>query len=412
VNNTKIPCSLEEFHKNAKTHLSCTVVGIKQLGYTYAPWKKNKKSGEKPEGTKKLFEEGQSLCVQHERIYTSCKVYSFPREGKADKGPRVDESCTIIELGQTLHFMLFDFMYEKKSKGENVFDDSTGDIDPFSIVELVVSPATMEQYEKGYALTINSVRKLPFTLHSYMSPINKQALATTYDALHEKMCGMKEKESMGLRMQLDSTNMGFLCKINKNAFIADHTVEDMFKLVCEDGAVTAGVLSLDVCKKDLLFFTNAGEDEMYARLLLEIASAADCLYFWVYRNEYYTRGDKDLTEFRGVPLVDTDMLLDFVDVNLSGEETCTKLTLPFDMPNFEGASLLINHTPERVDGNDSITAPDFVLCSGNTAVDRAYRLWIGNESKPMMMSLLFRSLGGAGSKRASSRINWNDYLAD
>lgn len=43
ITNTAIPCTLQEYNKNPTAHITLTVVGIKQLGYSCAPWKKNAK---------------------------------------------------------------------------------------------------------------------------------------------------------------------------------------------------------------------------------------------------------------------------------------------------------------------------------------------------------------------------------
>lgn len=397
----------EEFKKNEKTHVTFTIVGIKQLGYVYAPWKKNSKGKGRPEGAKKLFDDAQTYVHGHERVYSSCKVYSFEREGKADKGPRNDGLSSEIAVGQTLHFVLHDYMYEKKSKGENVFLESDSVIEPFSMAEVVVNSTAQENAEKGYGLTIGSVRSLPYTMHSYLNDMNKGLLLSTYDVLREKMVADAAGPCYTIRAVLENNSVGYLAKMAPNSYLVHGQANDMFKLVCDGAPVTTGIQEIDVSKKDLLKFTNAGDNEMYARLLVELAAANDSLYCWVFHNEYYSRMDKDLNEFRGVPLIDTDRLLDFIDVDLESGEDCTKLTLPFEVPNMTSPHLLVYHEPKRVEGEFELSAPDFVLAAANVNLERAYQMYVGCESNPTFMPILFKSTGGAGTKRAAERVNWD-----
>ena len=257
MNNTKVPCTSEEYKKHGKEHLSVTIVGIKQLGFSYAPWKKNNKGG-KPEGTKKLFDEPVTAVHQNDRVFSACKMYSFPREGKADKGPRADDVCSVVEVGQTLHFSLFDFMYEKKSKGENVFDEADGLIEPFNLLEIIVAPAPLDSAEKGYGMTLSCVRKLPYSLYSYLTPVNMQLVVTEYDALRLKMQGQQTDAALSVRMQLESNNVGFLAKLSVNTFVGESTVTDFVKLTSDEGSVSPGIHAIDVKMSDLLRYLNAG----------------------------------------------------------------------------------------------------------------------------------------------------------
>lgn len=147
---------------------------------------------------------------------------------------------------------------------------------------------------------------------------------------------------------------------------------------------------------------------MYARLLVELAAAGNSLYCWVFHNEYYTRVDKDFGEFRGVPLVLTDTLLDFIDVNLESGEDRTVLHFPYEMSEMTNPLWSVVHEPTRFDGGMELTCPDFVLCSSQNNVERGYQMFVGTSETPEFMPILFKSLGGAGTKRVGGRINWNE----
>ena len=342
-------------------------------------------------------------------------MYSFPREGKADKGPRNDELSSTIEVGHTFHFMLHDFMYEKKSKGENVFPDGLTVIEPFHMVELIVGSSAQEQAEKGYGLSVTGIRPLPFSIHSYLNPLGLQMLTKTYDDLREHIIDSvksSDSSSYTIRAVLENNNMGFLAKLNKNSYLTPGSTEDWFKLTCDnDESVLPGIHEIDVSLPDLLRITNAGEDKTYAMLLIELASAADCLYCWVAKNEYNARHDKDRLEFRGVPLVNTDVLLDFVDINQEDGDK-TVLNIPFEVPNMTHAQLTVSHSADRFDGIFIPPCGDFVLSSDGAIIDRGYKLWVGSEANPSFMPLLFKSSGGAGAKRTIGRVNWDSFSRD
>ena len=430
--NMPIPACLEEYQKRPKTHISVTVVGIKNLGYTYAPWKKSNKGG-KPEGTKKLFEENETLVHEHERVYGSCKMFSFARDGKADKGARIDEPYTVIQLGQTFHMALADYMYEKKTKGESIFEEGEKLIEAFTLIEMVINPTASENTEKGYGMTLGMIRRLPFTMNSYMTPVNIQALLGEYDALQAKALTQQKESALAIRMQLETTNLGYLAKCAPGTFLGESPVEGMCRLqVADGGSVVPGVLMVDVCKGDMLglfnageiwlctrdfitksnFFKKTGDDLAYVQMLVDLASAAGCLYCWVYRNEYFMRGEKDNCEFRGFPIVPSDQLLDFVDVNLESGEDKTKIAFPFELDSAPPLHVTIKHVPEPNGGEFPLTCPDFVLSSSKVSVERAYHMMIGCDENPEIMPIMFRSEPKAGMKRGGGRLNWASYKRD
>ncbi len=388
-------------------------MGIKKIGYTYAPWKKNKKDTIKSEVTKKLFDDAETFELNRERVYSSVKVYSFPREGKADKGPRLDNLNSKLEVGQTLHFMLHDFMYEKKTKGESVFPDGLTCIEPFHMVEITVGPAAQEQAEQGYGLNITGIRPLDFSLHSYMNPLGLQMLTKNYDEVRDKVVDSVRTATgvcYTIRQVLEHNNIGYLAKLNNKSYLTPSLADGWFKITCDgDESVLPGVHEIDVSLSDLLRMTNAGSDRNFAMLIVELASAADCLYCWVSKNEYYVRNDKDKSEFRGVPLINTDALLDFVDINQESGEPYTTLNFPFEVPNMTGAQLTVNHEPERFDGTFVPPCGDFVLSSDAAVIERGYKLSVGCEANPGFMPIIFKSTGGAGVKRTVGRMNWDSF---
>jgi len=67
VSNSAIPCNSKDMEKLGKGHVSLTIVGIKNIGWAYAPWKKpksNTKSVRDP-SAKALFEQVVVLCLMN-----------------------------------------------------------------------------------------------------------------------------------------------------------------------------------------------------------------------------------------------------------------------------------------------------------------------------------------------------------
>ena len=116
VCNTVIPCNAKELESfGSKRPASMTIVGIVRTGFSWAPWKKPaKKATKEPRdpNSKDLFEDPKYADAQGQRVLKSVKMYSFSKvDGRqADKGPRDEDTWSIIYVGQTIQFKFHDFM--------------------------------------------------------------------------------------------------------------------------------------------------------------------------------------------------------------------------------------------------------------------------------------------------------------
>jgi hypothetical protein len=116
-----------------------------------------------------------------------------------------------------------------------------------------------------------------------------------------------------------------------------------------------------------------------------------------------------LSEFRGIPLIDTDAFLDFINPNLESGADRTHISLPFEVPNMTNPHLAVFHDPVRCDGPTEPMCPDFVLSHEVHQIDRAYKMFLGTEKNPTFMPIIFKSAGGAGTKRAGGRTDWDAF---
>ena len=382
---SKIPCTEETFAKFGKAHVLVNVLGIRQLGWSYAPWKKQTKLGGAKTAdvpTKKLFEEDEYVDDRGSRIIKSCRMYSYPKEGQQAMGPRDDATFSVLSVGQTYHFKLQPFMYESKKSGDNVFPEDVDFIPEGSLVEIMIKPGHLGSAKDGFGMAVTRIRPCGFSLHSYLHPLGLSLLPSTYeDAVRFA------KDSAGacepVRNMLEQTNVSFYGQANPGAFLADHE-EGFFKLCgLGDGPAMASAHFVDIRESDLLFYTNAGKDLHYARLLVDLAAAMGALNVYVTYNEWNSRQNPNLSAFRGIPLIDTEKFLSILG-NPSEEDLVDASTMaPFPYSLEDKLSNPYITRSMRVTSEsgaeDEPTCLDFVLCSDEVNYERGYLLHVGDD---------------------------------
>jgi len=152
-------------------------------------------------------------------------------------------------VGQTLHFRVQEFQFDKKTGKSDVFvgseDGSLAVIEPFTMIQVILSSAAQPGAVEGYGLKLDKVTVLPYTLYSYLTPANISLLATTVDAAQRRAA---ESVAQGtgtaytFRQNLEQRHLGFLAKVeNKNVFVADSELQGMLKLQSEEGDVIPGL---------------------------------------------------------------------------------------------------------------------------------------------------------------------------
>ena len=224
-------------------------------------------------------------------------------------------------------------------------------IPAFTLIQMVVTPTATPADDKprGYGLKLAEIRPLGFSLYSYMNPAGLALLPDTFDKSMELMRNLLSKP-LSIEKQLNATCVAFFGTADSKAFLAENT-DGWMRLTCTEGAVMEGLQEMDVCvvglilfnscnilfiirpittkQKDLLSYTNAGTDLGYAIFVTDLAAAAGALRVLVIRDPNYSR-DPARSEFRGIPLIDTEQLLEFIDTEVSpGDDTNIQYDLPF-----------------------------------------------------------------------------------
>lgn len=151
ITRDNIPCTMEEKkaietqNESKGVFVNMTVLRISSIGKGLAPYKKTPK-GKTPVHlpAKNLVEHVPSTNFVNpatgQSTVVAAKVYNFEKTiSSFDRGDRLDESSSVIYVGETLRFGMSEFMYEPQKK---TFPPGVAVIPSGTIVEVVVTPST------------------------------------------------------------------------------------------------------------------------------------------------------------------------------------------------------------------------------------------------------------------------------
>ena len=343
--------------------------------------------------------------VTMERVGQSVLAYSFHKDGQS-KGERVDEATSLVAAGQTYKFRLHSFMFEEKKTQPSVFPQDLDVIPAFSVVEVMISPSNMKQFEEGWGIGLTQVRPCSFSLYSIQHPLGLGLLPQSYEESVRQADGHVQTNS-GLRKILEDKNTGFFGRVVPGSYFIRYN-ED-FRLVGpkEDpndqqskhrNVMDGGVFAIDISREELLRFTNSGESEeedglVHATFLVELAAAAGVLDCYVTYNEYLLRHDPNRSPFTGVPLIDSQRLLEFIKTEDISGAAGQRFYLPFDFFPMDRPYLELTPIPESSEtvGETPRPCADFSLASENTSVAgaRSYKLSLGDATEEDIRCFLF-----------------------
>jgi hypothetical protein len=371
-----------------------TVLSFPKLGFVSAPYAKKAKAGkDQPVQPKRLLE---PLTVGQYGEVTSVKVYGFHKaNSNYDKGPRDDDFCSTLRLGQTLTFYLNEFMFDTKEKA--VFPEGmTGVIPPYSVIEVQLNPS--HNQSSGYGLKVAKITPQGPTLYSYLGSQGFQALARTAE---QAAASAKEwaAECASVEKQVEQSRFAFVAEVDRSARVVDIREDlEFLRIECPGGSGATpvpGVYNLDVSFADAQRFTNFPGDLTSARTLLDCAIAAGALRVLVTFDDYYNHKEPALSQYRCAPLVDTEALL--APVHAKDLET-SKGTVVFladwglqHDPALHTMGLRVSTVPVSQEEGETPhddafdvkacvapPSPDLALVSPLCAFDRGYRVLLGN----------------------------------
>ena len=119
--------------------------------------------------------------------------------------------------------------------------------------------------------------------------------------------------------------------------------------------------------------------------------------------------DPTYSEYRGVPIVDTEKLLSFVDLRGHCEDgEAFQFPLGFELEGLQNPTAALTPEPTATDG-DAPACPDFILHSGGVASARAYALTFGDADDPDIATVYYSPPAeSAGAKRGGEGQRLDD----
>lgn len=318
----------------------------------------------------------------------------------------------------------------KSPEASYIFPRGIESIPEFSIIDLQIMTSHSGN-ENGYGIKVQRVSLHPTTLYSYLTKPSLLSIPVTYPDSVD-LAKSRLEASKFIQNMIEVKNTAFFSKVPPNAFIsADPVCEGMFRIVGDGGReLFPGVPCVDINESDLLKFANivaaageAGEDSgalskkdcvLDAITLFDFASAAESLYLYVTSVPTFKSRDPALSDFLGVPMVDSDEFLRSVDMRQGeeGEVVDDKLMFLFkhEIVNFSPHPIVTVYTaPVFNPGGAPAPCPDFALMFDMCSVAKGYLVTIGKEGAPDVLKFVFNVMGCQFSPNKSS--NRLDYAA-
>lgn len=401
VVNSKIPCTARELASMGKTRFTATILGI-SAGYAYAPYKKASpgKKVVKDPNAKPLFEE-----VHSNGTVSAVKLYSYKKaKSNFDRDERDDSVVSTLNIGQVISFFIQPFMYEaresksgQETKAEYIFPPHLDYIPEFTIVDVRVTISN-NQTEGGYGLKLQKVTTHDTSLYSYFGPESLLQLPST-DAQAKEMGEAWQTQNPFICNNIESSYMAFFAQAPDNAYISSTPIADgYYRIVGANGSeLFPGVPCVDISQADLLKFANkpgsTQDDILDAITLFDFASSASALHLYVVATRTY-KNDLGLSDYRGVPLVDTNKFLSSISFE-DGEELDTEVAFPLNFPisGLEKPFATVTLSPLKLTPGLPAPCPDFSLLGEDCAVTKGYFLTIGTSEAPDILRLIFNVMG-------------------
>ena len=320
----------------------------------------------------------------------------------------------------------------KSPEAAYIFPRGIESIPEFSIIDLQIMTSHSGN-ENGYGIKVQRVSLHPTTLYSYLTKSSLLSIPVTYSDSVD-LAKTRLEASKFIQNMVEVKNTAFFSKVPPNAFIsADPVCEGVFRIVGDGGReLFPGVPCVDINESDLLKFANtvvapgaAGEGAeslavvkkdcvMDAITLFDFASAAEALYLYVTSVPTFKTRDPALSDFLGVPMVDSDEFLRSIDMRQGeeGEVIDDKMMFLFkhEIVHFSPNPIVtVYTTPVFNSGGVPAPCPDFALMFEMCSVAKGYLVTIGKEDTPDVLKFVFNVMGCQFSPNKSS--NRLDYAA-
>ena len=297
INHSLISFEKETYKGNKKIPTRLTLIRSLAPGWASAPYKQNQKTS-RP----------QRLSEFVGGPIPAMKFYSFEKvANNSEKGPRCDEITFELQAGNALNFWL-----DEKRLGE-IKDTLNGlvEIPAMTVCEIQVAPKNNEAISKGYGCTIKSIKPRNHTLYSCLQDIETFP-SSFVDASTDLL--KHQKAQTHLVNDLVTNEPSFFIHVTEKAYLHEDPETPAFVTL-----VNSGIDPVDIPLQTLMQYTNSTKKEQ-ACSLLEMAIANGALQLFVIHNDYWKNATN--SALRGIPIVNTELLLQSVVPAMIGEQTC------------------------------------------------------------------------------------------
>lgn len=312
----------------------------------------------------------------------------------------------------------------KSPEQSHIFPTHVKSIPEFSIIDLQIM-TSHNGNDNGYGIKVQRILLHPTTLYSYLSQASLLSIPKSYSDSVD-IAKTRSDASRFIHNMVEVKNTAFFSQVPANAFISATPVcEGMYRMVGDGGReLFPGVPCVDISESDLLKFANivvAGDAEsgvtkedcvMDAITMFDFASAAESLYLYVTSVPTFKSRDPALSDFLGVPMVDSDGFLKSVEIRQGedGEVVEDKQVFLFkhEIVNFSAQPIVSVYTAPVFNAiGTPAPCPDFALMFEMCSVAKGYLVTIGKEGAPDVLKFVFNVMGCQFSpNKSSSRLDY------
>ena len=298
INHSLISFEKDTYKGNKKIPTRLTIIRALAPGWASAPYKQNQKTA-RPQRLSE-FVGGPTPAI---------KFYSFEKvANNSEKGPRCNDISFELQAGNALNFWLDE---KRLSEIKDTLPIGLVQIPAFTVCEIEVAPKNSEAIAKGYGCTIKKIKPRDFTLHSCL-----QDLETFPPSFVDASTALlkHQKAQTYLTNDLVTNEPSFFIHVSDKAYIHEDPEQPAFVTL-----VNSGIDPVDIPLPTLIQYTNSSKKEQ-ACSLLEMAIANGALQLLVIHNDYWKNAAN--SALRGIPIVNTELLLQSVVPARVGEQTC------------------------------------------------------------------------------------------
>ncbi len=279
------------------TILKCLVPG-----FAKAPYKMKDKFKIK---NAKPLSELTSTTVDGKKTIQGMKMYTYPKVGISDKGPRSDLSWTLVP-GNTVKLWLD----EERRSDDTLLAKS---IPALSLCEISITSKTEESVKKGWCLKITNIRTADFSFHSI--PTDLKSLCSSLGEAKAKELSDVASQAQ-LEKELETQAVAYTVEVGREAVLEEN--EGQVRLLCPGEP-----LPIEVPLEILTRVTNCHK-VAWACALLEISIAAGAVTMLVVANDFWKGSSK------GIPIINFTALVNWQPpLDPTSQDATNVYRLPF-----------------------------------------------------------------------------------